>query len=56
MAVFLKITALWVQGHAYLIQAATYMAPYPRIPHVQLSLSITEETKQLTESMEESPS
>jgi len=32
MTVFLKITALWVQGHAYLIQVAIYMASYPGIP------------------------
>ena len=32
MAVFLKITAVWVQGHANLIQVAINMAPYPGIP------------------------
>jgi len=32
MAMFMKITALWVQGHAYLIQVANYMAPYSGIP------------------------
>ena len=29
---FLKITALWVQSHAYQIQVATYMATHPGIP------------------------